>query len=55
MTEAGSRRITPGASKSIVTNSSNCGRSSVMVNQGALEPTKMCLVGRSVGASMRVP
>ena len=35
--------------------SSNCGRSSVIVNHGALEPTKMWCVGRMAGSSMRVP
>ena len=38
-----------------VTCPSYCGRSSVMVNHGALEPTKMCSVGRMVGSSTRVP
>ena len=31
------------------------GKSSVIVNHGALEPTKMCLVGRMDGSSTRVP
>ena len=32
-----------------------CGRSSVMVNHRALKPTKMCLLGRMVGSSTRLP
>jgi len=31
------------------------GKWSVIVNHGALEPTKMCLVGRIDGSSTRVP
>jgi len=38
-----------------ITCSCHCGRSSVMVNHGALEPTKMCLFGRMLGASAKVP
>src|SRR5262249_37787394 len=34
---------------------SYCGRSSVIVNQGALEPIKMCWEGRIAGASTRLP
>src|SRR6185436_10856894 len=35
--------------------SSACGRSSVISNQGALEPTKMCSEGRMLGSSCSVP
>ena len=45
----------PRAGPAATTCSSYCGRSSVIVNHGALEPTKMCLVGRMVGSSTRVP
>jgi len=41
--------------KSQGANSSYCGRSSVMVNHGAREPTKIWWVGRMVGLSTRVP
>src|SRR2546426_5642811 len=37
------------------TASSNCGSSSLISNHGALEPTKMCAVGRMVGASTSEP
>src|SRR5687768_13395921 len=35
--------------------SSCCGRSSVIVNHGALEPTWICAVGRKLGSSASVP
>src|SRR4029453_10489512 len=35
--------------------SSNCGRSSVISNHGAFEPTKMCFVGCMLGGSTSEP
>src|SRR5439155_7870128 len=35
--------------------SSDCGRASVISNHAAFEPTKMCSVGRMVGASTNDP
>src|SRR6266516_7822519 len=45
----------PGPADGYFAYSSNCGRSSVISNHAALEPTKMCLVGRTVGAPTNDP
>src|SRR5438034_9543055 len=44
-----------GSGRQPVTCSRNCGRSSVIVNHGALELTKMCAFGRILGSSINVP
>ncbi len=40
---------------SLQPNASNCGRSSVISNHGAFDPTKICRDGRIAGASTSVP
>ena len=53
----GGRSLHPGWAWFLLSqpNSSCCGKSSVMVNHGALEPTKMCAVGRMEGGSTSMP